>query len=123
MAVPANNSDVIFLSYNSTGFNSQRAQYLTELTEVLGMSRCLVSLQEHFIMKRNLTKIANLLPSDYVIFNVAAFKDCDQIRRGRVKRWSVTDLAQVSGSFSVENFVVGFSIFKNSLDKHVLSPR
>ena len=76
MAVPI--SDVIFLSYNSTGFNSQRADFLTDFTQVLGMNRCLVSIQEHFIMKRNLTKIESLLPSDYVVYSVAAFKDCDK---------------------------------------------
>ena len=83
--IPNNMEDIIFLSYNSTGFNSQRADFLTDITSVLGMSRCFVSLQEHFIMKRNLAKIANLLPNDYIVYNIAAFKDNDQIRRGRGK--------------------------------------
>ena len=51
----------------------------------MGMNSCFVSLQEHFFMKRNLSKIANLLPSDFVVYSIAAFKDCDQVRRGRGK--------------------------------------
>ena len=80
MEVNSDNKEITFLSYNSTGFNSQRAEFLTNITELVGMNSCFVSLQEHFIMKRNLAKIANLLPNDYIVYNVAAFKDNDQIR-------------------------------------------
>ena len=79
MVVQNNKEEIVFLSYNSTGFNFQRAEFLTNLTSLIGMENCFVSLQEHFIMKRNLAKIASLLPSDYIVYSITAFKDCNQI--------------------------------------------
>ena len=76
--------DVLFLSYNSTGFNPQRAEFLTELTSVLGQDKLLLSIQEHFLMSRSLNRIEKLLPDNLCTYSVAAFKDED-IRRGRGK--------------------------------------
>jgi hypothetical protein len=76
--------DVIFISYNSTGFNIQRADFITNLISVLGENKCLVSLQEHFLMSRSIGLIEKLLPDNLCIFFVEAFKDSD-IRRGRGK--------------------------------------
>ena len=76
--------DVLFLSYNSTGFNLQRAEFLTDLITILGRDRCLISLQEHFLMSRSLKKIEESLPDNLCIYSVAAFKEFD-IRRGRGK--------------------------------------
>ena len=76
--------DILFLSYNSTGFNLQRAEFLTDLISILGQDKCLISLQEHFLMSRSLNKIAELLPEDLCVYSVAAFKE-GEIRRGRGK--------------------------------------
>ena len=83
--------DVLFLSYNSTGFNPQRAEFLTELLSILGQDKFLFSLQEHFLMSRSLPRIEKLLPDNLCVYSVAAFKEED-IRRGR----SFHDLAKVS---------------------------
>ena len=76
--------DVLFLSYNSTGFNPQRAEFLTELLSILGQDKFLLSLQEHFLMSRFLDRIEKLLPDNLCVYSVAAFKEED-IRRGRGK--------------------------------------
>ena len=36
------NNEIIFLSYNSTGFNHQRADFLANLTDILGCERCCI---------------------------------------------------------------------------------
>ena len=76
--------DVLFLSYNSTGYNFQRAEFLTDLITILGKDRCLISLQEHFLMSRSLKKIGESLPDNLCVYSIAAFKE-QEIRRGRGK--------------------------------------
>ena len=76
--------DLLFISYNSTGFNLQRAEFLTDLVTVMGQDRCLVSLQEHFLMTRSLKKIEQSLSDNLCVYSVAAFKE-ENIRRGRGK--------------------------------------
>ena len=67
--------DVIFLSYNSTGFNLQRANFITDLITVLGENRCLMSIQEHFLMSRSLGLIEQMLPDNLSVYSIEAFKD------------------------------------------------
>ena len=78
-------SELIFLSYNSTGFNNQRSEFITDITHVLGNQKCFISVQEHFIMKRNVSKIEKLLPAHFTVYSVPAFKDDTQIKCGRGK--------------------------------------
>ena len=63
-------NELIFLSYNSTGFNSQRGDFLSDITEILGKQKCFISVQEHFIMKKNLSKIEKCLPADVTVYSV-----------------------------------------------------
>ena len=78
-------NELIFLSYNSTGFNSQRGDFISEIASILGMQKCLISIQEHFIMKKNLSKIGKCLPTDFTVYSVPAYKDNAQVTRGRGK--------------------------------------
>ena len=48
---------VYFLSYNSTGFNSQRADFLSDLCSQFGIQNCFLSVQEHWLLKGNIAKI------------------------------------------------------------------
>ena len=84
LAKPSIENNVLFLSYNSTGFNLQRAEFLTDLISVFKGQRCLLSIQEHFLMSKSLSKIEEYLPSDFCVYSVAAFKEND-IKRGRGK--------------------------------------
>ena len=86
--------DVLFISYNSTGFNLQRGEFLTDLISIFGKDKCLISLQEHFLMSRSLGLIEKLLPDNLCVYSVAAFKE-DDIRRGRGKRGAFHDMAKV----------------------------
>ena len=72
------------MSYNSTGFNIQRAEFITDLVYSLGHKNFFLSIQEHFLMARSVQLIDRLLPDDLCVYSVAAFKE-DDIRRGRGK--------------------------------------
>ena len=81
-----NKSDLFtLLSYNSTGFNSQRAEFICELLENRNRENCLIAIQEHFIFDKNLAKIEKLLPNDLVAYNVGSFKDNSRLKMGRGK--------------------------------------
>ena len=41
---------VYFLSYNSTGFNSQRADFLFDICSQFGTQNCFLSVQEHWLL-------------------------------------------------------------------------
>ena len=74
---------VYFLSYNSTGFNSQRADFLSDLCSQFGIQNCFLSVQEHWLLKGNIAKIENLMSNDLVVSSIGAFKDTVQVKRGR----------------------------------------
>ena len=74
--------DVIFLSYNSTGFNTQRAELLND---VCSEYDCFLSVQEHWLLHKNKSKIDNLMSSDQVVYSIGAFKDHTQVKAGRGK--------------------------------------
>ena len=80
-----NDRAMSFLSYNSTGFNLQRADFITSICNEMGRSQCLISLQEHFLLERNTMKIDSLLPCDMCVYSIGSFKDNSQVRRGRGK--------------------------------------
>ena len=84
---PFNPSDnnITFLSYNSHGFNAQRSAFIADLTKSLGRQNCLLSIQEHFKMSRNIGNIEKMLPDDLIVYNVPAFKENNRIRKGRGK--------------------------------------
>ena len=73
------------VSYNSTGFNQQRAEFVCDILHELGRENCIFALQEHFIFEKNLTKIEKLLPNDLVVYSIGSFNDCSSIRRLRGK--------------------------------------
>ena len=81
-----NQSDILtIVSYNSTGFNSQRADFICDILETIDRENCIIAIQEHFIFDKNLTKIEKLLPNDLVVFSVGSFKDNSRIKMGRGK--------------------------------------
>ena len=62
-----NKSDLLtILSYNSTGFNNQRAEFICDIMENINRENCIFAIQEHFIFDKNLAKIEKLLPNDLV---------------------------------------------------------
>jgi hypothetical protein len=85
------NDKLIFLSYNSTGFNSQRSDFLANICDNLDRSLCMISIQEHFLLEKNKWKIESLLPDDVVVYTIGSFKNNTQVRRGR----GIGGLAQI----------------------------
>ena len=83
--IQTDHESVYFLSYNSTGFNTQRAEFLSEVCSEFGIQNCFLSIQEHWLLKGNISKIANLMSKDLVVSSIGAFKDNIQVRRGRGK--------------------------------------
>lgn len=79
------NGYMSFISYNATGFNAQRAEFLIDICNEMGRSQCFVAVQEHFLLDRNTGKIENLLPNDFNVYPIGSFKDTTQVRRGRGK--------------------------------------
>ena len=77
--------NVVFLSYNSTGFNTQRAEFLSDICSEFDIANCFLSLQEHWLLNKNMSKISNLMSDDQIIFSIGAFKDNTQVRPGRGK--------------------------------------
>ena len=73
------------ISYNSTGFNNQRADFICDILDKRNRQKCIVAIQEHFIFERNLAKIEKLLPKDLVVYSIGSFKDNSRIKRGRGK--------------------------------------
>ena len=80
---PTNNLKVI--SYNSTGFNSQRADFICDIVDRKQRENCIIAIQEHFIFDKNLSKIQKMLPNDLVIYSIGSFKDNSRIKMGRGK--------------------------------------
>ena len=80
---PTDNLRVI--SYNSTGFNSQRADFICDIMEKIERENCVTAIQEHFIFEKNLGKIEKMLPNDLVVYSKGSFKDNSNILRGRGK--------------------------------------
>ena len=80
-----NENDMYFISYNGTGFNTQRAEFLIDICNEMGRSQCFMSVQEHFLLDRNTGKIENVLPNDFIVYPIGSFKDSTQVRRGRGK--------------------------------------
>ena len=86
MSEQAQESETLtIISYNSTGFNQQRANFICDIIDQNDRENTIVAIQEHFIFEKNLSKIENLLPNDLVIFSIGSFKDCSRIKRGRGK--------------------------------------
>ena len=79
-------TDVLqFYSYNSTGFNAQRADFICDILDKNKKENCIFAIQEHFIFEKNLSKIEKLLPKDLVVYSIGSFKDNSRILRGRGK--------------------------------------
>lgn len=97
--------NVCFLSYNTTGFNDQRGEFINDICNTLGRENCLIAIQEHWLLGKNKSRINNILPNDLVIFSVGAFKDHKQIRRGRGK----AGLAQIWHQ-SVDHLITRLSL-------------
>ncbi len=76
---------VYFLSYNCTGFNSQRAEFISDVCSEIGDENCFISLQEHWMLQKNVKKIDKLISNDQVVLSTGAFKDNIQVRPGRGK--------------------------------------
>ena len=68
------------LSYNSSGWNSDKGVYLNTLLESCGVY--IAALQEHMQLKTNLYKIKKHFPN-YEIYSVPAFKDNSRVSAGR----------------------------------------
>ena len=66
--------DVIFLSYNSTGFNTQRAELLNDVCSEDDSAKCFLSIQKHWLLHKNKSKIDNLMSSDQVVYSIGALK-------------------------------------------------
>ena len=77
--------NLTLISYNSTGFNSQRADFICDVIEKRNRQNCITAIQEHFIFEKNLTKIEKMLPNDLVAYSKGSFKDNSRIKRGRGK--------------------------------------
>ena len=73
------------ISYNSTGFNAQRSDFICDIVEQRKRENCIVAIQEHFIFDKNLAKIQKLFPSDFVVYSKGSFKDNSRIKMGRGK--------------------------------------
>ena len=73
------------ISYNSTGFNNQRADFICDILDKRQRQNCIFAIQEHFIFERNLVKIEKSLPNDLVVYSIGSFKDNTRIKRGRGK--------------------------------------
>ena len=97
--------NVIFLSYNSTGFNTQRAELLKDVCSEYDSAKCFLSVQEHWLLHKNKYKIDNLMSSDQVVYSIGAFKDHTQVKAGRGK----AGLAQIWHE-SVDHLVSRVSI-------------
>ena len=81
-----NNTEILsVVSYNSTGFNQQRADFLCDILLSRNIENCILALQEHFIFDKNLMKIEKQLPSDLVVYSIGSFKDTACMKRGRGK--------------------------------------
>ena len=73
------------MSYNSTGFNAQRAEFVTNICNEIGRTRCFTSIQEYFLLERNTNRLEKLLPDDMIVYPIGSFKDNTQVKRGRGK--------------------------------------
>ena len=63
------------ISYNSTGFNNQRADFICDIIDKRNRENCIVAVQEHFIYEKNLNKIEKMLPNDLVVYSKGSFKN------------------------------------------------
>ena len=82
---PTITNNICITSYNSTGFNHQRAEFICDIIDQIDRENCVVAIQEHFIFDKNLAKIQKMLPKDLVVYSIGSFKDSSRIRRGRGK--------------------------------------
>ena len=85
MLVTEPQDSLTLVSYNSTGFNQQRAEFVCDLQKQFSRENCILAIQEHFIFEKNLTKIEKLLPNDLVTYSIGSFKDNTNMKRGRGK--------------------------------------
>ena len=67
--------NLTIISYNSTGFNRQRADFICDIIEKLKRENCIIAVQEHFLYEKNLTTIEKLLPNDLVVYGKGSFKE------------------------------------------------
>ena len=49
------------ISYNSTGFNAQRADFICDIIDERKRENCIIAIQEHFIFEKNVAKIMRKL--------------------------------------------------------------
>lgn len=68
------------LSFNSTGFNAFKADFIN--TILLSHSIQICAIQEHFLLEKNLHFLQKYFPQ-YEIFSLPAYKSTDQIHGGR----------------------------------------
>ena len=72
--------EVKLLSYNSTGFNSYKGEFINSLASLLNID--FICIQEHFHLRENVGKIQELL-SDFSSAFIPANKTSDYITGGR----------------------------------------
>ena len=71
---------ISLLSYNSTGWNSFKSDFIKRQLDPEGTN--ILAVQEHFRLKQNLSQLSSNFPK-YELFPVPAVKSSDQIRDGR----------------------------------------
>ena len=74
------NDFISILSYNSTGWNPFKSDFIKKQLDPEGTN--ILAVQEHFKFKQNLSQIRSNF-SEYELFALPAVKNDDQIRDGR----------------------------------------
>ena len=76
----ANLNNFVFLSHNTTGWNSDKPEFLFSLANVINAK--IIAVQEHMLLRDNLHKLGDKF-TNFEAFSIPAVKSNENISRGR----------------------------------------